>query len=314
MAKQFGLGRGLDALLENKDFASPTNEPAPSGLKSAAAPAVTVVQAAPGADFLVDIEKLSPNPHQPRKEFDQEALQELADSIKEHGIIQPPVVEEAGDGNYWIITGERRTRAAKLAGLTQIPVRVQKYSDIKKLEVALIENIQRENLNPLEEAQAYKDLMDLAQITQDDVAKRVGKSRSAVANSLRLLKLPEDMQKKLSTQELTAGHARALLSVTNPSDQRVLFARIMGQNLSVREAEQQAIELNGGSRAKPEPKAAPQPAEKDPNLAALEQKLIEALGTKVSIKGSLNKGTIQIEYFDRDDLDRVYNLIVSEDL
>ncbi len=306
MAKQFGLGRGLDALLENKDFASPTNEDVPAGGLGAARAA-----AVPGADFLVDIDKLSPNPHQPRTEFDPEKLQELADSIKEHGVIQPPVVEEAGNGNYWIITGERRTRAAKLAGLTQIPVRVQKYTDVKKLEVALIENIQRQDLNAIEEALAYKELMDLAQITQDDVAKRMGKSRSAVANSLRLLKLPEDMQKKIVSQELTAGHARALLSVTNPSDQRVLFARIMGQNLSVREAEQQAIEMNGGSRAKPETKPAPSAPEKDPNLKTLEEKLIEVLGTKVAIKGSLTKGTIQIEYFNGDDLDRVYNLIVK---
>lgn len=306
MAKQFGLGRGLDALLENKDFASPTNEDVPAGGLGAARAA-----AVPGADFLVDIDKLSPNPHQPRTEFDPEKLQELADSIKEHGVIQPPVVEEAGNGNYWIITGERRTRAAKLAGLTQIPVRVQKYTDVKKLEVALIENIQRQDLNAIEEALAYKELMDLAQITQDDVAKRMGKSRSAVANSLRLLKLPEDMQKKIVSQELTAGHARALLSVTNPSDQRVLFARIMGQNLSVREAEQQAIEMNGGSRAKPETKPAASAPEKDPNLKTLEEKLIEVLGTKVAIKGSLTKGTIQIEYFNGDDLDRVYNLIVK---
>lgn len=305
MAKQFGLGRGLDALLENKDYASPTNEA--SALHSSVA-----TSAVPGADFLVDISKLSPNPHQPRKEFDQEALQELADSIKEHGIIQPPVVEEAGDGNYWIITGERRTRAAKLAGLTQIPVRVQKYSDVRKLEVALIENIQRQDLNPLEEALAYKELMDIAQITQEDVAKRVGKNRSTVANALRLLKLPEDMQKKLATQELTAGHARALLSVTNPSDQRVLFARIMGQSMSVREAEQQALELNGGSRSAEKPKATPKQTPKDPDFAYLEEKLIEALGTKVTLKGSMDKGSIQIEYFNRDDLDRVYNLIVSE--
>ncbi len=307
MAKQFGLGRGLDALLENKDFASPTNEDTPAGGLSA-----NRSTSAAGADFLVDIDKLSPNPHQPRTEFDEEKLQELAESIKEHGIIQPPVVEEAGDGNYWIITGERRTRAAKLAGLKQIPVRVQKYSDITKLEVALIENIQRQDLNPIEEAVAYKELMDLAQITQDEVAKRMGKSRSAVANALRLLKLPEDMQKKLITQELTAGHARALLSVTNPSDQRVLFARIMGQNLSVRDAEQQALEMNGGSRAKVEPKNTAPVAAKDPNLKTLEEKLIEVLGTKVVIKGSLTKGSIQIEYFNGDDLDRVFNLITGE--
>jgi len=312
VAKQFGLGRGLDALLENKDFASPTNEDTPAGGISAGLGAAAAhAAAAPGADFLVDIDKLSPNPHQPRTEFDPEKLQELADSIKEHGVIQPPVVEEAGDGNYWIITGERRTRAAKLAGLTKIPVRVQKYTDVKKLEVALIENIQRQDLNAIEEALAYKELMDLAQITQDDVAKRMGKSRSAVANSLRLLKLPEDMQKKIISQELTAGHARALLSVTNPSDQRVLFARIMGQNLSVRDAEQQANEMNGGSRVKPEGKPAAPAPEKDPNLKTLEEKLIEVLGTKVAIKGSLTKGSIQIEYFNGDDLDRVYNLIVK---
>lgn len=266
----------------------------------------------PGADFLLDLDKLQPNPHQPRTEFDPDALQELADSIKEHGIIQPPLVEEAGNGMYYIIAGERRTRAARLAGLTQIPVRVKSFSEENKLEVALIENIQREDLNALEEALAYKKLMDMANITQEEVAKRVGKNRSTVANALRLLKLPEDMQNALAEDKITAGHARALLSVGNNSDMRILFGRIMGQGLSVREAENQAQEMNGKPISKPESKKAPkEETEKDPDLQALEQQLIEKLGTKVFIKGDLKKGSIQIDYYNSDDLDRIFSLMME---
>ena len=304
MAKAGGLGKGLGALLSEASL-DETEE-------------VKVVEnssnaGGKGGDFLLDLDKLQPNPHQPRTEFDPEALQELADSIKEHGIIQPPLVEEAGNGMYYIIAGERRTRAARLAGLTQIPVRVKSFSEENKLEVALIENIQREDLNALEEALAYKKLMDMANITQDEVAKRVGKNRSTVANALRLLKLPEDMQTALADDKISAGHARALLSVNNSSDMQILFGRIIGQGLSVREAEAQAQEMNGKPIAKPESKktAKVEPV-KDPDLQALEQQLIEKLGTKVFIKGNMSSGAIQIEYFSSDDLDRVFNLIMNQ--
>jgi len=293
----FGLGKGLGALMSEAEKET-SNE-------------VTTTQAAGSAEFEVDVEKLLPNPHQPRTEFDKDALQELADSIKEHGVIQPVLVEKADGDNYYIIAGERRTRAAKLAGLTKIPVRVQSFSEEKKLEVALIENIQREDLNALEEALAYRKLMDMCSITQDEVARRVGKNRTTVTNALRLLKLPEDMQTSLANDEITAGHARALLSVTNPADQRILFARILGQDLSVRETERQAAELNGGGKAAVKAKPKKSAEKKDPDINSLEERFIEALGTKVQLKGSLDKGYVQIDYFSRDDLDRIFQLIVK---
>ena len=303
MAKAGGLGKGLGALLS--EAALDETEDVNDVEKSSNA-------GGNGGDFLLDLDKLQPNPHQPRTEFDPVALQELADSIKEHGIIQPPLVEEAGNGMYYIIAGERRTRAARLAGLTQIPVRVKSFSEENKLEVALIENVQREDLNALEEALAYKKLMDMANITQEEVAKRVGKNRSTVANALRLLKLPEDMQTALADDKITAGHARALLSVNNASDMQILFGRIIGQGLSVREVENQAQEMNGKPISKPESKKASKPEpDKDPDLQALEQQLIEKLGTKVYIKGDMKKGSIQIDYFNSDDLDRIFSLMME---
>ncbi len=300
MAKQsFGLGKGIGALMSEAEKEVGNENTA-----------TTAANGTVSGEMEIDVDKLLPNPHQPRTEFDKDALQELADSIKEHGVIQPVLVEKADGDNYYIIAGERRTRAAKLAGLTKIPVRVQSFSEEKKLEVALIENIQREDLNALEEALAYRKLMDMCGITQDEVARRVGKNRTTVTNALRLLKLPENMQTSLANDEITAGHARALLSVTNPADQRILFARILGQDLSVRETERQAAELNGGGKAavKVKPKKA---EKKDPDISSLEEQFIEALGTKVQLKGSLDKGSLQIEYFSRDDLDRIFNLLVK---
>ena len=300
MAKQsFGLGKGLDALMGEAEKEASTEVVAKTASKGNVS-----------GEIEIDVNKLLPNPHQPRKEFDKDALQELADSIKEHGVISPIIVEKADGGNYYIIAGERRTRAAKLAGLKKVPVRVQSYSEEKKLEIALIENIQREDLNALEEALAYRELMDMCGITQDEVARRVGKNRTTVTNALRLLKLPEDMQTSLSNDEITAGHARALLSVTNPADQRILFARILGQDLSVRETERQAAELNAGGKAavKTKPKKT---QKKDPDISSLEEQFIEALGTKVQLKGSLDKGSVQIDYFSRDDLDRIFQLLVK---
>ncbi len=301
MAKTGGLGRGLGALLEESDASerdSTQDNAAPRGV---------------GTELFVNPSLLKPNPHQPRREFDEEALRELADSIREHGIIQPIIVEEAGDGTYFIIAGERRTRAARLAGLSAVPVIVKKFSDGRKLEVALIENIQRENLNPVEEAQAYHKLMTLGNLSQEEAAARVGKNRSTVANALRLLKLPEDMQSSLASGQITSGHARAILSVLNPADQRILFGRIVGNGLSVRDTERMAAELNGGSRAganaPAQAKKKDADAVKDIELRSLEQRFIDALGTKVVVKGSMSRGSIEISFYSRDDLDRIYGLI-----
>ncbi|MDR1748613.1 MAG: ParB/RepB/Spo0J family partition protein, partial [Spirochaetaceae bacterium] len=255
MAKKV-LGKGLGALLTEDEpvFSNQNTEIPPPETEAA-------------GERLIDISLLKPNPYQPRGEFDAEALQELAESIREHGIIQPVLAEQLDDGSYYIIAGERRTRAARLAGLTRIPVLLKKYSDERKLEIALIENIQREDLNPAEEARAYKKLMEMGNLTQEEAAARVGKNRSTVANALRLLKLPEDMLNAVTSGQITAGHARALLSVENSADQRVLFGRIVGSGMSVREAERNAAELNNGSRAAAATKkSAPAQPRKDPQL------------------------------------------------
>ena len=298
-----GLGRGLDALLEEAEEQSSQNQGNAAGA---------------GSELFLNPSLLKPNPHQPRQEFDEEALKELADSIREHGIIQPIIVEDAGDGTYYIIAGERRTRAARLAGLSKVPVIVKKFSDERKLEIALIENIQRENLNPVEEAHAYHQLMTLGNLNQEETAARVGKNRSTVANALRLLKLPEDILSSLSSGQITPGHARAILSVLNPADQRILFGRIVGNGLSVRDAEKLSAELNGGSRAGSDAsknakksKSGNSDMIKDIEVRNIEQKFIDVLGTKVQIKGNLDKGSIEISYFSRDDLDRVFEVINS---
>ena len=283
-----------------KENASPVNLNLPTGISSDE-----------NGTLWVDPALLKPNPRQPRTYFDDEKLAELTESVRNEGILSPVIIEDANDGTFFIIAGERRTRAAKAAGLKKIPVQLRKYSEQRKLEVALIENIQRTDLNALEEAQAYYDLMELGNLTQDQVAERVGKNRSTVANCLRLLKLPEDIQKALVTDSISSGHARAILSLENDSDKRILFGKIIGQGLSVRQSENIAKEMKSGISSvaktdlKPEPK-------KNPNLAALEQKLIERLGTKVQLKGGFSKGTISINYFSSEDLDRIFNLIVPD--
>lgn len=259
----------------------------------------------------VDVARLKPNPHQPRQAFDEEKLCELADSIRAHGIIESIIVEDAGDDTFYIIAGERRTRAARMAGMERVPVQVRRYSEQKKLEVALIENIQRADLNAIEEAQAYYKLMELGGLSQEQVAARVGKNRSTVANAVRLLKLPEDMQAALAQGRLTAGHARALLAVNDSADQRVLFGKILGSGMSVRQAETAAAELNAGGGTKT---ANPVPVTdtRDPDFAALEGQFRDALGTKVVIKGDMERGTLVIDYFSRADLDRLYDIFTRE--
>lgn len=307
MAKP-ALGKGLGALIGENSV------PGQEALGTAAASAGTAALPfglATESDGTVtaDISLLVPNPHQPRADFEPDSLQELADSIREHGVLQPVTVEDAGNGSFYIVAGERRTRAARIAGLARIPVQLRKYSEERRLEVALIENIQREDLNPVEEALAYQKLMTIAQIGQEELARRVGKNRSTVANALRLLRLPEDMRNALASGAITAGHARALLSVADASDRRVLFGRITGSGLSVREAEQQAAELNSGGRASSAKKSRRAEPLRDPDMAALEQHLIEVLGTKVSIKGSMERGSVVVDYFSKDDLDRLYSII-----
>lgn len=256
----------------------------------------------------LEVSRLVPNPFQPRREFDEDALQELAESIKEHGILQPITVEAAENGVFYIIMGERRTRAAKLAGLTEVPVHLGKYSDQKKLEIALIENIQREDLNPVEEAEAYYKLMEISGLSQEQVSARVGKNRSTVANAIRLLKLPEDMRNALAQGKITSGHARALLAVKDSADMRILYAKIIGNDITVRDAEEMAKTLNEGA-GKVAQKKKPKQENKDPNIRALEQQFIEKLGTKVEIKGTMEKGSLEVSFFSKDDLNRLFYLI-----
>lgn len=314
MAKHQGLGKGLGALMQEADLSEEISENGVQ-IKENASPVnlnlPTGISSDENGTLWVDPALLKPNPRQPRTYFDDEKLAELTESVRNEGILSPVIIEDANDGTFFIIAGERRTRAAKAAGLKKIPVQLRKYSEQRKLEVALIENIQRTDLNALEEAQAYYDLMELGNLTQDQVAERVGKNRSTVANCLRLLKLPEDIQKALVTDSISSGHARAILSLENDSDKRILFGKIIGQGLSVRQSENIAKEMKSGISSvaktdlKPEPK-------KDPNLAALEQKLIERLGTKVQLKGGFSNGTISINYFSSEDLDRIFNLIVPD--
>ncbi|MDR2363955.1 MAG: ParB/RepB/Spo0J family partition protein [Spirochaetaceae bacterium] len=286
MPPKYGLGKGLDALLPLEEESR---------------------RASGNGEILLPLDKLKANPNQPRKTFEEESLKELADSIREQGIIQPIIAEDAGDGSYTIVAGERRSRAAHLAGLREVPVLIRNYSDEKRLEVSLIENVQRADLNPIEEAAAYKNLMKITGLSQDEVAAKVGKNRSTVANALRLLKLPGPVQKSLETGKISPGHARAILSVLTPEGQALLFEEILSRNYSVREAENRSASLNegapkSGTKAKPAPK-------RDPQLQAMEQRFIDALGTKVSINGDLKRGCIQIDYYSMEDLDRLYEIL-----
>ena len=312
MAK-FGLGRGLGALIPDMD-GNKSNTDADHSVLGASAPAAP---ASDGGILSIPVSRMSPNVDQPRKRFDDGSIAELAASIRRHGIIQPLVVEADGHGAYRIIAGERRWRAAAVAGLAEVPAIVKEYGREKRLEVALVENVQREDLNPIDEAEAYRQLMEATGLTQDQVAERVGKSRPTVANALRLLGLPPDAMEALRAGAISAGHARALLAVVNPADMRALLARTVEEGISVREAEALAGAFNKGGRTADSKSVRPKPAGQegrqrlDPDLASIEQNLIGTLGTKVSIKGDSSRGSIMIEYFSMDDLDRVYGIITG---
>ena len=254
----------------------------------------------------VDIQLIITNPDQPRKDFDQTALQELANSIKEKGILQPILVEKTDD-KYLIIAGERRYRAALMAHLTQVPIITGHFSKQEKLEIALIENIQRKDLTPIEEALAYEALMQNSNLNQDELAKKVGKNRSTIANSLRLLKLSDQMKEAVSRGTLTAGHARAILSVDSKENQKKLFEAIEKKDLSVREAEAMATKLNQEDANAVNPKL--YNSKKDPEMAATEKKFAEKLGTKVALKGTMKKGKLEISYKTKEELLHLYEML-----
>jgi ParB family chromosome partitioning protein len=257
----------------------------------------------------IEIDLIQPNSEQPRTTFDRSKLDELAQSIKSTGIIQPLLVRQRG-GLFELVAGERRWRAAQLAGLARVPAIVREIPDEKLLELALIENIQRQELNPIEEANAYKKLIDLLGLTQDEVARRVGRDRTFVTNYLRVLKLPTDIQGLIESDKISFGHARTLLSLDDPVTQRRLAQKIVKNGWSVRETEQRVKLFN---RPQPKP-AAPTAAPVDPNVRAAEAKLRRSLGTQVRIHPmkSGSPGRIEIEYYSLADLDRLFNAIVGD--
>lgn len=277
-----GLGKGLGALLSDFD------QPAENGWME------------------LDIYKLDPNPMQPRKSFDEDRLNELADSIRLHGIVQPILVRPNND-RFMIVAGERRWRAAQIAGLSIVPAIVRTLDDQQLLEVSLIENIQRNDLNPLEEAAAIKFLMDQHDLTQEEVSERLSKSRPAIANMLRLLNLPDVIKDVLINGRLTAGHARALLALSNPTRMVELADKVLDQGLSVR-----ATEALVRKEVSPQPKAQPNHSKIAPELTDVEESLREALGTRVKIMGAPDKGKVVIDYYSVDQLERLCELLKNE--
>jgi ParB family chromosome partitioning protein len=282
MNKNRGLGKGLGALLPEIELECPNATPSE-----------------------IDINAISPNPYQPRHDFSDEKLTELAESIKHHGIIQPLVVRQV-EGKLQLIAGERRLRAAKLAGLTVVPVVVKELSEQNMMEVAIVENIQRENLNPIEEAEAYRRLMNEFYLTQDDIAKKVGKSRPAIANILRLLNLPVEVQTDLANGTLTMGHARALLALKTTQEQKTIWNQVQLQQLSVRETEELIKKLNDSPNVSRETKLVKaEHVKRDPNVLVIEEELQQTLGTKVTIKEKGETGKIEIDYYSTDDFERI---------
>lgn len=285
-----GLGKGLDTMIPPVK-----NEKKSEKGDSAKEP-----------ETLVNITKVEPNREQPRKNFDEDALLELSESIKQYGLLQPILVQDRKD-YYEIIAGERRWRAAKLAGLKQVPVIIKNLTDQEIVEISLIENIQRENLNPIEEAQAYKRLLNEFHLKQDEVAERVSKSRTAVTNSMRLLKLSDDVQRMVIDEMITTGHARALLGVEDPAEQYNLAQRIFDEKLSVREVEK--IVKNMGKPVKPKKEKV---VDKSMQVIYddISEKLKTQLGTKVNIVPKEDgSGKIEIEFYSHDELDRILDLM-----
>ena len=253
------------------------------------------------------ITQVEPNRNQPRRSFDDDKIDELAESIKEHGIIQPIIVVKNGE-MYKIVAGERRWRAAKKLGLKEVPVVIRNYSEFEIAQIALIENLQRENLNPIEEAIGYQTLMSKYDMTQEDVSNKLGKSRSAVANSVRLLSLDEPIQQKLISGEITSGHARALLSISSPKIRLAVLESIIEKNLNVRQTESLAKQLE---KSKPRKKKPIINEQVKAQLEELEDRLSSHLGTKVTLSHNVKKGKIEIEYYGNDDLERILGIITN---
>lgn len=280
MAKKGGLGKGLDAL-----FADNNTMEEEQGVQ------------------MLRLSEIEPNRNQPRKEFDREALQQLADSIREHGVLQPLLVRTIGESSYQLVAGERRWRAARMAGISEVPVIVKELDDTQAMEIALIENLQREDLNPIEEALGYQVLTDQYGMTQDEVAKRVGKSRPVIANALRLLGLPQEILEMVKHGEITSGHARALLAFESKEEMLAVAQKIISQGLTVREVER---------LAKPKPEVEPKLS--DSYFKEVEVALVHTLGRKIKVSEKKDgRGIVQIEFFNKEDLAGIANLLAGED-
>ena len=295
--KRNGLGKGLDSLIPDKKVkpaASEKREDKKEELVNKT------------GEIMVKINEVEPNREQPRKDFDEDALVELADSIKQFGILQPLLVQKKKD-YYEIIAGERRWRAAKLAGLKEVPIIVKNYTEQEIVEISLIENIQRENLNPIEEAMAYKRLLEEFNLKQDEVAERVSKSRTAVTNSMRLLKLSEKVQQMIVDDMISTGHARALLAIDDEEQQYILANKIFDEKLSVRETEKLVKALKN-----PKKEVKKTVIEHTFVYDNIEEQMKNIIGTKVSVNPKANgKGKIEIEYYSEEELERIYDLIMT---
>lgn len=288
-----GLGKGLDSLIPNAVGEAKVKKEVKSQVPDTKGP-----------ETMVKITKIEPNREQPRKSFDEDALQELADSIKQFGLLQPILVQDRKD-HYEIIAGERRWRASKLAGLKEVPVIIRNYTEQEIVEIALIENIQREDLNPIEEAQAYKRLLTEFSLKQDEVAERVSKSRAAVTNSIRLLKLSDNVQQMVIDEMISTGHARALLAIENQEEQYNLAQKIFDEKLSVRDVEKLVKNLHKPAKPKKLDDKALQAIYQD-----IEEKLKQKLSTKVMVSSKGNgAGKIEIEFYNHEDLDRILDMI-----
>ena len=293
--KRSGLGKGLDSLIPDTKME-----------KKMIKPVVKEETTAGNGQTMMKINDVEPNRDQPRKHFEEDALLELADSIKQFGVLQPLIVQKRKD-YYEIIAGERRWRAAKLAGVKEVPVIVKEYTDQEILEISLIENIQRENLNPIEEAMAFKKLINEFKLKQDEVAERVSKSRTAVTNSMRLLKLGEKVQQMIIDDMISTGHARALLAIDDEEQQYLLATKIFDEKLGVRETEKLVKDIKNPKKEQPKKEVKNSFIYED-----LEERMKSVIGTKVHVNHKPNgKGKIEIEYYSDTELERIFELLMS---
>lgn len=308
MAKRTGLGKGLGAIFGEDVVEQSDTENKNVSRETLSGHSKEEKKDEPGKEYMMRVSSIEPNRGQPRKKFDEESIAELADSIKKYGILQPLLVQKQGD-YYEIVAGERRWRAAKEAGLKEVPVVIKEYTKQQAMEIALIENVQREDLNPIEEAQAYQQLLQEFDLTQEEIAERVSRSRTAITNCMRLLKLDRRVQEMLIQGQISSGHARALLALENMDAQYQIGLKIIDQKLSVREVEK-LVKLLG----KPKKPERPKEEEKDLSFIFkdLEERMKQAMGTKVIInKKDRNKGRIEIEYYSEAELERIVELIES---